>query len=537
MKKLLNDIFVGKRLGEKFKNGGAEYKRKAFVLLLAYHICIILLILFTIIGFLRHEIPQALINGAVLLILISGYFLFRLKDAVATASYILITFICLLFFMNISSNPYMGMWSYCLPLIAFFLMGTKQGMAISVVFLGSVLLSLYVIWPVDYVFDFKIRFPLIYSVVAISSYLFEKNRMTAYQELEKVSAREKSILKTIPDIISETDENNIYVWMNESGKEFFGGDVVGRSADFYFIGKQEVFSRIELLFRGEKEMVYVESWQRRRDGEKRLLACWYRAMKDSKGRVTGALSTARDITDMRIMEERLTQSQRMSAIGRLAGGVAHEINNPLTVILGYSQNILATEELRPRLREQLGMIENASQRCKNLVTHLLEFSRSGSQINDPVNIVNEIEMGLKMMSSKIMSGRVILEKQIAGDIPVIQGRKQSLEQIIVNLCGNAVDAMPDGGKLTVLAAVSGENITVKVSDTGMGISDENMKKIFDPFFTTKEVGKGTGLGLSLCFENAKKLGWEISAESLLNAGSTFTITIPLQNKKNGRQQP
>ena len=524
----VKDIFIGKNLLGKMENNGAEYQRKAVVLLSAYFIGIVVLSFFSIINLIRNDTVQTIINAGVLFVVISGYLLFRASGSVVLASYIFVIIISMQLLTDTSNNIYRVMWSYCLPLLAFFILGIRQGLLLVSIYFAAIMIYIFGFKTAIYPVDFRIRYPIIYLSIAFFSYYFEKRRLMAYNELEKVSARNNAILMSIPDIIAEVDVDRNYTWMNQTGKVFFGEDAIGKPASAYFIGEQSVYTDVDPVFKGDEKIIYVESWQRRKDGEKRLLAWWCRALKDAKGNVTGALSTAKDITDTKKMEEQLHQSQKMAAIGQLAGGVAHEINNPLTVILGFSQRILKAGELPLPLKDQMDLIVKASQRCKDLVQNLLEFSRSGNYIMEPLNISNEIDMGLAFLGSKISDAGVNLEKQIYSNIPDIQARKHALEQVIVNLCGNAVDAMPDGGTLTVTAAVVEKNVIIKVIDTGIGISDENQKRIFEPFFTTKEVGKGTGLGLSLCYETVKKHGWKIAVNSRLKEGSVFTLTIPVK---------
>jgi len=527
IKQSLEKVFIGKQLGVLLGKSDVETHRQTVMLLAGFYIGCSWLVIFAIINFIKGETLQAGINALSFSLLFIGYLLLRMKGTVAISSYAFLLVFYGQLFILVSTDYSRAMWSFSIPLLTVFILGVKRGMPLVWAYFTVVMLAYYVFWPLDYAPEFKIRFLATFSCVTYFSYYFEKNRSIAFKELKKVSERENSILMSIPDIIAEVNNDRKYTWVNEIGKNFFGPDVIGKPASDYFVEEQSTYGKVDPLFQGGEEIIYVESWQRRVDGEKRLLAWWCRALKDDKGNVTGALSTGRDITNNKNMEEQLGQSQKLAAIGRLAGGVAHEINNPLTVILGYSQKILKTEELQPKLKEQIGMIEKASQRCKNLVGDLLEFAHSGNYISGPVNIAEEIEAGLRMLEFKIKANSVKLEKRLDAGIPVIQGRKHGLEQIIINLCGNALDAMPKGGTLTVSASAENKKIIVKVADTGIGIPEGIMKNIFEPFFTTKEVGKGTGLGLSLCYETAKKHGWDISVESRLNEGTIFTLTIPI----------
>jgi len=177
-------------------------------------------------------------------------------------------------------------------------------------------------------------------------------RKKAEESLHALTQRQQILLSAIPEIIMEVDANRVYIWANQAGIDFFGEGVIGTEASCYFEGEQHVYNMVQPIFEGGEEVIYVESWQRRKDGEKRLLAWWCRALKDTHGTVTGALSSARDITDRvraeeerRLLETQLRQAQKMEAVGQLAGGIAHDFNNLLQVMLGYAD--VLHEELSP----------------------------------------------------------------------------------------------------------------------------------------------------------------------------------------------
>ena len=249
-------------------------------------------------------------------------------------------------------------------------------------------------------------------------------------------------------------------------------------------------------------------------------------------KMTGALR--REMEERKLLESRVIQSEKMAAVGQLAGGVAHEINNPLGVILGFAQNVARRVQPGDPFEMPLRSIEREAMRCKNLVRDLLTFSASGNGKMDEIDLNAAIETALSLVSAHGKVKEVEIEKNLESDLPKILGNSTQIQQIIVNLSNNAIDAMPNGGKLAIRVQKTTldhcKGIEIQVQDTGQGISPEIQSKIFNPFFTTKEIGKGTGLGLSLVYEIVKKHDGNISLDSELGKGTTFHVFLP-QNVK------
>jgi signal transduction histidine kinase len=233
------------------------------------------------------------------------------------------------------------------------------------------------------------------------------------------------------------------------------------------------------------------------------------------------------------LKKQLFQSEKMAAVGQLAGGVAHEINNPMSVILGFSQALSRriTDENDP-LFMPLKSIEREAVRCKKLVVDLLTFSRTSKSESELVDISILINETVSLIDSKCRVKNINLTQHIAGNIPHIRANKNQIQQVIVNLCNNAIDAMEvkGSGLLDVEVKKDSQNpdfIEIIVTDTGCGIPPEIKDKVFDPFFTTKEVGKGTGLGLSISYEIVQKHGGTIDIKSEVNEGTSFIVKLPV----------
>ena len=242
----------------------------------------------------------------------------------------------------------------------------------------------------------------------------------------------------------------------------------------------------------------------------------------------------------RKLEDQLLQSQKMEAIGRLAGGVAHDFNNVLTVILGYNGMVMEDLRNQPRLLERAEEVQHAAERAASLTKQLLAFSRR--QILQPAILdLNEVVRNMEKLLRHVIGEDIDFATRLDPALAPVRADPTHLDQVIMNLVINSRDAMPDGGKLTVETAnvaldesyaqshsgiVPGHYVQMAVSDTGHGMSQETQRKIFEPFFTTKEVGKGTGLGLSIVYGIVKQNGGDIWVYSQVGKGTTFKVYLP-----------
>lgn len=384
-------------------------------------------------------------------------------------------------------------------------------------------------------------------------------RKRAEEALRSITLRTEAILAAIPDIIMEVDNNKIYTWANKAGYEFFGDDVIGKEADLYFEGEQKTYNMVSPLFAGSEDIIYVESWQRRRDGERRLLAWWCRVLKDLSGTVIGALSTARDITERRHTEEALQEAYtemeekikertaelteanaKLKELDRLKSmfiaSMSHELRTPLNSVIGFS-SIILNEWMGPLNKEQkqnLSSVLRSGKHLLALINDVIDVSKIEAGMID-INIEDfdldpVIQEAVNVLKHEIQDKKLKLKVESIHQI--MHTDKRRLLQAVMNLISNAVKFTEKGSVSVKSTFVTPSFIEISVEDTGIGIKEEDIPRLFSAFTRLdshlKSTVSGTGLGLYL----TKKLVQDIlkggiMVESKEGKGSRFTIRIPV----------
>ena len=255
---------------------------------------------------------------------------------------------------------------------------------------------------------------------------------------------------------------------------------------------------------------------------------------DTTGQVSHVITVGEDVTDRVEANRAVARAEKLAAVGRLAAGVVHEINNPLATISACAESLEARvnegsfdgSPALDDLREYLGLIRSEAFRCKSITMGLLDFSRTRTSQRVIINLADVISSAGRLLSHQKRSPAVEFELDIAPDLHPVSGDPGQLQQAVIALATNAFDAMGDSGSLSIVARNSADHVTIEVSDTGVGIPAENLAKIFEPFFTTKEIGRGTGLGLAVCYGILTEHGGALDVQSTVGTGTTFTISLP-----------
>lgn len=263
-------------------------------------------------------------------------------------------------------------------------------------------------------------------------------------------------------------------------------------------------------------------------------------MKNSESdEVTHVITVGEDITARVEAIHAVNRAEKLAAVGRLAAGVVHEINNPLATIAACAEALeqridegaFEMSDSADDLSEYLGLIKSEAFRCKSITTGLLDFSRVRTGERVPTDIGEIVRSAANLISHQKRSNQISITVDVAPDLPQVNADGGQIQQAVIALATNAIDAMPDSGKLAFRLFPKGNRVCIDVEDSGVGIPQENMSKIFEPFFTTKEIGKGTGLGLAVCYGIISEHGGRLSVRSNVGKGTTFSIYLPVASEE------
>jgi two-component system, NtrC family, sensor kinase len=248
--------------------------------------------------------------------------------------------------------------------------------------------------------------------------------------------------------------------------------------------------------------------------------------------------------DKRVMNDQLIEAGKLASLGELAAGIAHEINNPVAVMVeeaGWIRDIVEDEDLTKdenveELKRCLSKIQTQGRRCKDITHKLLSFARKTDHALKEVQLNELVEEVIGLSEQRAFHSNVKIDRSLQEDLPIVRVSPSEIQQVLLNLFNNSLDAMDTrGGVIRVSSRASGDYALIEMSDNGPGIPEANLQRIFDPFFTTKPVGKGTGLGLSICYGIIKKIGGQITVTSTEGQGTTFTVYIPIAGEASREQ--
>ena len=344
----------------------------------------------------------------------------------------------------------------------------------------------------------------------------------------------RRLVESFPDLVIALDREYRCTFVSHRSAELLGfspdqltGSLFSEHIEAHSWQELQVF--VNSIMSGQCANGSTEFLARRSDGETRLFRATASPLINAAGQIEGVIASARDITDSKRMEQQLIQNERLAAMGQMIAGVAHELNNPLTAVLGVTE-LLRDSTPEESARKQLDIAHRQARRAAQIVQSLLAFSRPPQPRKICLNLSELIQRSLQLHEHSLRSNRVTVDFASAPDLPSILGDTSQLTQVFLNLIVNAEQAIRevrDQGVLHIRVSRAGDQVLATFQDDGAGIPREILPRIFDPFFTTKRPGRGTGLGLSICLAILREHNGEIEAQPMPEGGSLFTISLPV----------
>jgi PAS domain S-box-containing protein len=372
--------------------------------------------------------------------------------------------------------------------------------------------------------------------------------VTEQREMERRLHREQEfagrLMDSFPDLVIALDTVGRYTFVSPQIYDILGfrpeeliGERMGARTDSADrTALLEMFD--DLIFKRLTEG-QIEYRTQHKSGAWRVFRASARPLHDETGRIIGVIASARDITEQQRLQQQLIQSERLAAMGQMIAGVAHELNNPLTAILGVTE-LLRDQTTDERKSRQLDLAHRQARRAAHIVQSLLVFSRPSTPRSTLLHLPDLVLRTLQLHEHSLHSNHIQVDVSARHDLPTVQGDSNQLTQVFLNLIVNAeqaINEVRDHGTLRIRLGMVGDRVLITFQDDGVGIRRELLPRIFDPFFTTKRPGRGTGLGLSICLAIIREHNGDISAQPLPDGGSVFTVSLPICTESVALVQP
>jgi len=362
----------------------------------------------------------------------------------------------------------------------------------------------------------------------------EKRKME--RELAQQEEFRGRLLESFPDLILVIDLEERYTFVSSRVHDLLGcepQDMLGKRISEIADHSPEMASLYHDLVAGKQVFASAEYGAKHNDGSWRTMRAAGSQLVDPDAKISGVIISVRDITVERKLEQQIVQSERLATMGAMIGGVAHELNNPLTAIMGVSE-LLQDTETSEGSRKQLAILQQQARRAAEIVQNLTYFSRPPAPGKSKINLVEVVERTLNLHAYSLRKNNITVDFLKEAGVPYALGDPHQLMQVFLNLILNAEHAIRDArdkGTLRIRLGKSENSVWVSFHDDGPGIPKENLPSIFDPFYTTKRPGRGTGLGLSICKSVMKEHSGSIEAANTPDGGAVFTVTLPVSSTK------
>jgi PAS domain S-box-containing protein len=345
----------------------------------------------------------------------------------------------------------------------------------------------------------------------------------------------RRLVDSFPDLIFVVDTDRRYTFVSPKVEEVLGfstQEIIGTSfGDRTSLeDRSAALAVFDDLLQGKRNFSSVEIRVRHKTGEWRRLRCHFSPLFNESGKIEGVVISGRDITEVKRLEEQLIQAEKLAAMGQMLAGVAHELNNPLTAILGASELLRDRAGIDENTKRQLDMTHRQARRAARIVQNLLEFSRPASPQKKALDLNAVIDRTIQLHEHSLRRNAIQVDFHPTTGLPPTVGDANQLIQVFLNLLGNAEQAIREvrtSGRIQIRLGKTGSRIFARLQDDGPGIPADVLPRIFDPFFTTKRPGGGTGLGLSICMSIVREHGGDMEVESPAGSGAAFTVFLPV----------
>ena len=341
----------------------------------------------------------------------------------------------------------------------------------------------------------------------------------------------RRLLESFPDLILVVDLDERYTFVSSRVRDLLGYQpetLLGKKISELEDHSPELASLYHDVALSQQAFASTEYGARHSDGSWRTMRASASQLFDAEAKLIGVIISVRDITTERKLEQQVVQSERLAAMGAMIGGVAHELNNPLTAILGVSE-LMQDKVTDESSLKQLGMLQQQARRAAEIVKDLTYFSRPPAPGKSGINLSEVVDRTLTLYAYSLRKNNITVDFLREPGLPYAQGDPQQLMQVFLNLIVNAEQAIREGrasGTLRIRLGKSANSVWASFQDDGTGIPPENLPLIFDPFYTTKRPGRGTGLGLSICKSVMKEHNGNVEAANAPGGGAVFTVTLP-----------
>jgi two-component system NtrC family sensor kinase len=360
-------------------------------------------------------------------------------------------------------------------------------------------------------------------------------RLEMERRLHQQQEFARRLIDSFPDLILVLDTTAHYTFVSPRCVDVLGYEL-SEAHQLEFGGRthpEDLPAALALygdIISGKQTLASLEIRVRHKNGDWRRIRFNFSPLCDEKGNIEGVVLSGRDVTDLKRLEEQLIQAEKLAAMGQMLAGVAHELNNPLTAVLGVTELLRERQGVDEATKRQLELTHRQARRAARIVQNLLEFSRPASPQKKSLDVNSLIERTLQLHEHSLRRNAIEVDFRAQPGLPAVIGDANQIIQVLLNLVTNAEQAIRevrDTGRIQIRPAQNANRITITVQDDGVGIRPEALPRIFDPFYTTKRPGGGTGLGLSICMSIIREHGGNIEANILPAGGTAFTVYLPV----------